>query len=140
MIKRLILLCLVSFYFSGCSVTNKQNIPLNFPINEVKGDIFKIHLSDVRMERHPTKKGYINIILQVMNRDKVSQTYPPLQVLFTDKLGKVVEKRMFPGDKFLSQKKPKKLKPLESRSIIMTFNKMPKGAVSFTVVVDQEKI
>lgn len=98
-------------------------------------DLSKIHLAATRMERHSSKKDYVNIILQLTNKNKIEQPYPALEVSFTDAVGKTVARRVFAPADFLAPNSPEVLQPLESKPLTLTFVKLPEGSVGYEIHV-----
>jgi len=103
-------------------------------------DVSKIQLTATRMERHPTKQGYVNVVLQLTNNGDSNQEFPPLEISFTDNVGKTTARKIFNSDDYLSPNTPNSLKSFEAKSITLTFDKLPKGSVGYEVrVIDSKR-
>jgi len=106
---------------------------------QVLTDVSKIKLTATKMERHPTKQGYVNVVLQLTNTGDSTQVLPPLEISFTNNVGETAARKVFNSDDYLSPNTPNSLKSYEAKSITLTFDKLPQGSVGYEVRVIEPK-
>ena len=63
---------------------------------------FQFTLTHTRIDLHPTEPGALRVTVKLVNEAKFAQPYPYLQLTLTDRGGRVVGRRTFPPELYLS--------------------------------------
>jgi len=102
-----------------------------------KIDLSKIHLSSTRMEPHPKISGATTIVLQLINRANVNQSFPDFEISFTDGNGAVVARRVLKPFDYLDADQLNMLESKQAKTLRLNLASMPDGAVGYEIQVTQ---
>lgn len=102
---------------------------------EEKVDLSKIHLSSTRMEPHSKIAGATTIVLQLINRASVNQSFPNFEISFTDGNGAIVARRVLKPFDYLDADQLNMLESKQAKTLRLNLASMPEGAVGYEIQV-----
>lgn len=98
-----------------------------------KRDPFKFTLTHTKIDLHPTQPDAIRVTVKLINEAKFAQPYPDLQLTLTDRVGRVVGRRTFPPNLYLSENLDQLLGKGELASILFDLSRPHEKAVGFVI-------
>ena len=101
--------------------------------NEI--DLSKIHLSSTRMEPHPEIVGATTIVLQLINRANINQSYPDFEISFTNDDGVIVARRVLKPFDYLDADQLNLLESKQAKTLRLNLAKMPEEADGYEIQV-----
>jgi len=98
-------------------------------------DTYRYTITNTRIDLHPEEPGALRITVKLLNQAKFEQPYPELQLTLTDRVGRVVGRRIFdPGFYLASDQRPQ-LAPGELGAVTFDLARPHEKAVGFVVDV-----
>lgn len=96
-------------------------------------DAYLFTITNTRIDLHPEEPGALRISVKLLNQADFEQPYPELQLTLTDRVGRVVGRRIFDPEFYLSVDQYPKLAPGELGAVSFDLARPHEKAVGFVV-------
>ncbi len=98
-------------------------------------DTYRYTITNTRIDLHPEEPGALRITVKLLNQAEFEQPYPELQLTLTDRVGRVVGRRIFDPDFYLTSDQRPQLGPGELGAVTFDLARPHEKAVGFVVDV-----
>ncbi|MGI9316464.1 MAG: DUF3426 domain-containing protein [bacterium] len=98
-------------------------------------DAYRFTITNTRIDLHPDEPGALRITVKLLNQADFEQPYPELQLTLTDRVGRVVGRRTFEPEFYLSAGQHPQLAPGELGAVSFDLARPHEKAVGFVVDV-----
>ncbi|NNC99869.1 MAG: DUF3426 domain-containing protein [Gammaproteobacteria bacterium] len=122
---------------SGWTVPLGEGIATTLGVAQpVRRDLASLQLVSARTEAHPTRPSTILLRVSVMNRSKIPQPFPWLEISLTDKDGRLVSRRaLSPEDYLYNNRLENKINANELQAITIELLAFPKQATGYELIL-----
>ena len=96
-------------------------------------DAYQFTITNTRIDLHPEEPGALRITVKLLNQATFEQPYPELQLTLTDRVGRVVGRRVFEPEFYLSVDQYPQLAPGELGAVTFDLARPHEKAVGFVV-------
>ena len=110
-----------------CKVANCQLPP--------RRDPYRFAITNTRIDLHPQEPGALRVTIMMINQAEFHQPYPQIRITLTDRVGRVVGRRTFGPEFYLSTRKDNVLKSGELGTLEFDLAHPHEKAVGFVVDV-----
>ena len=101
-------------------------------------DPYLLTLTHTKIDLHPTQPGALRVTVKMVNEASFSQPYPLLQLTLTDRVGRIVGRRTFTPESYLSPGAADMIGEGELASILFDLARPHEKAVGFVVDIVTE--
>ncbi len=101
-------------------------------------DTYRFAITNTRIDLHPEEPGALKITVKLVNQAVFAQPYPELQLTLTDRVGRVVGRRTFSPDFYLTPDDVNVLDSGELGSVEFDLARPHEKAVGFVVDIVRE--
>ena len=96
-------------------------------------DAYQFTITNTRIDLHPEEPGALRITVKLLNQADFKQPYPELQLTLTDRVGRVVGRRIFEPEFYLPVDQYPQLAPGELGAVSFDLARPHEKAVGFVV-------
>ncbi|NKB77350.1 MAG: DUF3426 domain-containing protein [Gammaproteobacteria bacterium] len=96
---------------------------------------YSFTLTYTKIELHPQQPSSLRVTVKMVNEAQFSQPYPDLQLTLTDRVGRVVGRRIYSPDLYLPAEKQNLIDPGSLREVVFDLLRPHEKAVGFVVAV-----
>lgn len=98
-------------------------------------DTYRYTITNTRIDLHPEEPGALRITVKLLNQAEFEQPFPELQLTLTDRVGRVVGRRIFDPEFYLASDQRPQLAPGELGAVTFDLARPHEKAVGFVVDV-----
>ncbi|MEJ2176710.1 MAG: DUF3426 domain-containing protein [Gammaproteobacteria bacterium] len=98
-------------------------------------DTYRYTITNTRIDLHPEEPGALRITVKLLNQADFEQPYPELQLTLTDRVGRVVGRRIFDPEFYLASDQRPQLASGELGAVTFDLARPHEKAVGFVVDV-----
>lgn len=111
------------------------SVPFLSKLEKEQYDLSKLHLASVQMVKIDGNAKAKRIVLQMVNRSRLNQAFPDIQVEFTNEQNKVVARRLILPSTYLAKGHLGVLEAKEAKKINLDFASLPELATGYEIKI-----